>query len=719
MSDGAADAGVLDVVLPDAPDAAHGDSSDPEEAAFGVLKSVQDSIGVCSVPTGDRSAAEWMALVAECGKAMTVLSAARDAAMVRLAAIDEVVDDDGVVSEQVNGLGTVCVDAGSMVAAATGCSPGFAEELVSQAVIRVVRVPALHEAMLSGLLDDYSARCIASELADAPIDIARAVVEALAKDFGVRSGPALRRRTRELLFKMAPELLRRRIAAARKKIGLRRWVGEPGTDQWGGTFASERAATAWAAVDALARRYRTEDTYPTLEMARAYALLDLVHGKASVTTVLSLTVPAAEVDDDGAATEEEATDAEASGRRRRASAESMAGRVTRSRSRRRGSRSAVPGAAHPEAGEPSPDEPSPDELAAEGPASGAGASGLRPAGEESSDEFASCEQARGAAPSDPSVDTSAADLSHSAAVGSADSRDVDRFVAVSGAQGGSLTWVPRWALPPTDEPAGCRPPLRECHPLTGALIDPDDALRSEAYTPGERLKRLIRARDGRCRFPGCTVPPRSCDIDHVQAWPRGPTSAANLMCLCRRHHRVKQRMRWRVIIGDGATVTWTDPAGHVHATEPVDHLGSHEVRSTRLRHADELVERDDLVGGAPPPTGAVPERRPWLESPAEAVAGVRAEHSVGAVARELRELRRHSRRQPNPFEDRPERCPVVEPTVRRAGSRCGYMDLHPYVEGTAVAVELADEYVGQHGDLGDAPLMDTSEAGPADDRPPF
>jgi hypothetical protein len=671
MSDGAAGVGVLD-----------GDAVESQGPAFGVLDAVRGSIDGCSVPTGDRTAAEWMALVAECGRAMTVLSAARDAAMVRLAAIDEVVDDDGVVSEQVNGLGTVCVDAGSMVATATGCSPGFAEDLVDQAVIRVVRVPALHEAMLSGLLDDYSARCIASELADAPIDIARAVVDALAKDFGIRSGPALRRRTRELLFRLAPELLRKRIAAARKKIGLRRWVGEPGTDQWGGTFASERAAKAWATVDALAHRYRVEDTYPTLEMARAYALLDLVDGRASVTTVLSLTVPAGEVEDDDPATAgETADDAEVSRGRRRASAESMSGQPSRPRTRTRTNRST--------------------DVAA---------------------------TARG------SDEPTSGSLSRDDAVAT---REDDRFVAVSGAQGGSLTWVPVWALSLTGEPAGCRAATRTCHPLTGALIDPDDALATEAYTPGERLKRLIRARDGRCRFPGCTVPARSCDIDHVQAWPRGPTAAANLMCLCRRHHRVKQRMRWRVFIGVDATVTWTDPAGAVHITEPVDHLGSHEVRSTRLSdHAraedgapeseaavdgDEPNELGELVGGEPQPTGMVPEPRPWLVSPSEALFGVLAEHPVAAAARELTDLRRHRRHQAVPSEDRSGysgQCSSAESSVRRAGSRCGYVDLHPYVEGATVAVELDDEAFERHCSSSGSSGTSGSN-GPAEDPPPF
>ena len=111
-----------------------------------------------------------------------------------------------------------------------------------------------------------------------------------------------------------------------------------------------------------------------------------------------------------------------------------------------------------------------------------------------------------------------------------------------------------------------------CHPITGALTDPHGDLSTDAYRPGKALTALIKARDGRCRFPGCHVSARFCDLDHVTPWPTGPTAATNLVCLCRRHHRVKQRPGWGVALDPDGTLTWTDPTGRARATHPVDTL---------------------------------------------------------------------------------------------------------------------------------------------------
>jgi len=59
------------------------------------------------------------------------------------------------------------------------------------------------------------------------------------------------------------------------------------------------------------------------------------------------------------------------------------------------------------------------------------------------------------------------------------------------------------------------------------------------YRPSAGLARFVRTRDLTCRFPGCTTPAESCDIDHVIPYPLGATHASNLACLCRKHHLLK------------------------------------------------------------------------------------------------------------------------------------------------------------------------------------
>lgn len=59
------------------------------------------------------------------------------------------------------------------------------------------------------------------------------------------------------------------------------------------------------------------------------------------------------------------------------------------------------------------------------------------------------------------------------------------------------------------------------------------------YRPTAELDRYIRTRDRHCIAPGCGVPASRCDLDHLVAFPDGPTSAENLNALCRHHHLIK------------------------------------------------------------------------------------------------------------------------------------------------------------------------------------
>jgi hypothetical protein len=70
------------------------------------------------------------------------------------------------------------------------------------------------------------------------------------------------------------------------------------------------------------------------------------------------------------------------------------------------------------------------------------------------------------------------------------------------------------------------------------------------------MRRAVIVRDRHCRFPGCDRPHAWCDAHHIQHWADGgPTAMANLLLLCRRHHRtVHERGGFRLELLDGRPV---------------------------------------------------------------------------------------------------------------------------------------------------------------------
>lgn len=110
--------------------------------------------------------------------------------------------------------------------------------------------------------------------------------------------------------------------------------------------------------------------------------------------------------------------------------------------------------------------------------------------------------------------------------------------------------------------------------LDGVPIVEGDPALALRYTPSVALARAVRARDGHCRFPGCTVPATSCDLDHTipfdhaHAERGGHTVVANVACLCRWHHRMKTESHWRVRMDSYGTQHWTGPAGQTLSSVP-------------------------------------------------------------------------------------------------------------------------------------------------------
>jgi hypothetical protein len=101
------------------------------------------------------------------------------------------------------------------------------------------------------------------------------------------------------------------------------------------------------------------------------------------------------------------------------------------------------------------------------------------------------------------------------------------------------------------------------HPITGTVLAVD------RYRPTDHLKRVLQVRDEHCRFPGCRMPTRRCDIDHtVAAEHDGPTELTNLAHLCRRHHTLKHHSAWRVRQTPDGVLHWTSPTGKTYPDLP-------------------------------------------------------------------------------------------------------------------------------------------------------
>jgi mRNA-degrading endonuclease toxin of MazEF toxin-antitoxin module len=93
---------------------------------------------------------------------------------------------------------------------------------------------------------------------------------------------------------------------------------------------------------------------------------------------------------------------------------------------------------------------------------------------------------------------------------------------------------------------------------------------TKTYRPPADMTRTVIARDVHCVFPGCRKRAAHGDLDHVEAFTPGDlTTQANLMSLCRRHHRLKHTGKWTVTRNDETSVTtWTDRRGREHCSRP-------------------------------------------------------------------------------------------------------------------------------------------------------
>ncbi|MBK6443334.1 MAG: HNH endonuclease [Actinomycetales bacterium] len=329
---------------------------------------------------------------------------------------------------------------------------------------------------------------------------------------------ALRKRAEKAAARIDPDSLAQRVQAGRRSHTVRVAPGVlPGTTDWTATAATETSLQAWAAVCALADEYAVGNPDLSVGQARADAFLDLLLRRVQVQTVVTINITdttlthlAGPAPTTATATAVSATTAGSTTTAATAKAVSAARAV------------ALPEPAFPYL------------------------------------------------PADRHPPHTRTALTHT--IFTTRAPDTHPAIDPLTRPPGIIDTGPCGWLPTTEVAAILTHPdtlirLARLHPTTGATTH----LSTDTYRPGAALARLVRDRDGTCRFPGCTTPATHCDLDHAIPYPQGPTTPNNLHALCRRHHGFKHHAGWTIHINpDNATLTWTSPTGRTYTTHPHD-----------------------------------------------------------------------------------------------------------------------------------------------------
>jgi len=95
--------------------------------------------------------------------------------------------------------------------------------------------------------------------------------------------------------------------------------------------------------------------------------------------------------------------------------------------------------------------------------------------------------------------------------------------------------------------------------LGGAPSRPLDLGRT-ARVVSAAQRNALAVREGGCVFPNCDRPLAWCEAHHLRHWlSGGPTDLANLVLLCRAHHRAVHEGGWRIHRHAGGNLTVTPP----------------------------------------------------------------------------------------------------------------------------------------------------------------
>ena len=130
------------------------------------------------------------------------------------------------------------------------------------------------------------------------------------------------------------------------------------------------------------------------------------------------------------------------------------------------------------------------------------------------------------------------------------------------------------------------------------------------------LRRALAARDGGCRFPGCTSH-RFVDAHHIEHWADGGrTKLDNLVLLCRHHHRLMHEGGYTLTAAPDGRLTFRRPDGRrIVACPQPRRAGPSSLRPTRrpdacvplsgdrldlIRGVDAMLDFAPIASGEPP-----------------------------------------------------------------------------------------------------------------------
>ncbi|MCU1394156.1 MAG: endonuclease [Ilumatobacteraceae bacterium] len=118
-------------------------------------------------------------------------------------------------------------------------------------------------------------------------------------------------------------------------------------------------------------------------------------------------------------------------------------------------------------------------------------------------------------------------------------------------------------------------------------VENDWRLGANRRTVSRRLKRALRLRDHGCRFPGCTHQ-AWLDAHHIVHWlDHGPTVEQNLVCLCRRHHRLLHEGGWSISGDPNGELWFHQPDGTIVPGQPARRHGDASDVAASGRTADD------------------------------------------------------------------------------------------------------------------------------------